>query len=209
MVFLILSGSHSAVAHPYASLIPGTSLSYSYSFRVETDRKEFKQADTDGFIRAVSVGWEEKNSKRYLKMVTSYEGIPFMKEDSTVWRREDEKGIYVAQERKPGVLFETIELPVDLRPGVEWSYDDGAKSIRKVERTLEFVLPDGERLTDCIEVTRRVPANPAWKDLTIYCRGIGAVKILFLQTTPVGLYRTETSLTSYKGTEAERVDLPK
>jgi hypothetical protein len=187
-----------ASAHPYLPLAPGNTLTYDYMFRVETTRKEFKQADTDGSITAVCDEWLEKNSKRYLRQVTTYEGIPFMKEKVMLWRRDDPSGIYIGQENKPGVISDTIELPADVSVGVEWSYDDGAKSVRKVARKLDYTLPSGERLEDCIEVVRRIPSNPAWQDFSIYCRGIGAVETKILQKTPVGLYRTETRLRSYK-----------
>ncbi len=189
-----------AYANPYMPLIEGTTSTANYSFEVKTERKEFKQADTKGSIKIHSKNWEDRNGRRYLKMITSYEGISFMKEESALWRREENGNIYMASDIR-GVFSESLELPSNLEVGSEWNYNDGVESMRKVTAKTDLQLPNGEKLSDCIEVTRLVLKNDALKnikDKTIYCKGRGNVSTSFVQPSPVGDYITETIQSSFK-----------
>ena len=194
---LLLATAHSSIAfaHPYFPLNEGTATEWDYSFEVKTDRKEFQQANTKGSMKSVAEGWEERDGKKYLRFVTSYEGIPYMKETSTILRREESGAVILAVEVN-GKIKETVELPREVAVGTEWNYDDGVASIRKVTDITSFRSPTGETLSDCIEVTRSISGNEALKtvrDRNLYCRDEGNVHSLFVQPSPVGDYQTETT----------------
>jgi len=191
---LIATAPAFAGENPYFPLEVGRIAKLQYEFRVESDRKEFTQANTRGRITTTAEAWEPRNGRSYLRFLSVYEGIPFMKEPAKLWRREEAGGIFMGSEIR-GNFKETLELPAEPVVGVEWDYDDGVKSRRKVTAATSITLPTGETLNDCIEVTRTVSGNNSLKNVTdknIYCRNRGNVRSLFVQPTPVGDYRTET-----------------
>lgn len=186
------------LAHPYFPLKQGSKTTLSYSFHVETARKEFKQADTKGFLTSEIGLEEEKEGRKYFKFITTYKDIPFSKEPAIHWKRE-ESGVLFAASIINGKLNETIELPADTSLGTEWDYFDGEKSKRKVTSILSLDF-DGKKFHDCIEVTRVITKKTLSNvtNISYYCPNIGEVKSIFKQPTPIGDYITETSYTSHE-----------
>ena len=185
-----------AASHPYLPLEDKLTSTYIYSFRVETENKQFKQPDVNGQLRETAVGWEDKYGRKYLHFVTSYHEIPFMKENTSMYRREENGNIYLGSEAK-GKITESLELPANTEIGSEWKYSDGVDSVRKITSKTQITLPSGVTLTDCIEVSRKVLSNDSHKsaiDKNTYCRDVGKVHSIFFQPSPVGDYRTETNL---------------
>lgn len=181
-------------AHPFLPLVEDTSSTADYKFEVQTDRPEFRQANTKGTLVVRTSKWENMSGKKYLKFITSYQGIPFMKDDVLLWRREENGNIYLSNEQD-GKINETLELPADVSKGAEWNYNDGVESKRKVSDIVSVKLAKGQVLENCIEVTRIVLKNESLKavtDKSYYCKDKGNVKTIFIQPSPVGDYKTET-----------------
>lgn len=196
-VFALLGNT--ASAHPYLPLRDGSVTTLRYDFKVETDRKEFRQADVRGTMTIKASGWQDRGGHRMLRYVTAYHDIPFMKSEVTVWRREENGAVYSGQE-VDGKYQETIELAADVTAGSHWDYNDGVPSIRSVRSLPDVTIASGEKMSDCIEVSRAVKQPPEHTqpgdvtDVVVYCRDIGNVRSVFTQPSPVGLYRTQTLL---------------
>ncbi|HMO16745.1 MAG TPA: hypothetical protein PKA63_02720 [Oligoflexia bacterium] len=193
-LLIITINSSRAQSHPYQPIVEDQVVVSKYIFLVDTTKKEYKQADTQGKIISKASGWEEINGKKFMKYVASYEDIPFMKEEAVLWRREDETGLYLLQKRDKKYV-ESLELPDDVSLGKRWSYNDGVESERSVTAILDIALPSGDTYKDCIEVTRqilKVDSLKNFSDKSYYCKDIGSVRTIYLQPTPVGTYITET-----------------
>lgn len=197
IVMLIFILSTNVSAHPYFDLTPGNTTTFDYSFEVITSKEEFKQSNTKGKIKTQASEWVEKDGQRYLKYVTTYDGISFMTQAVELWRREDNGILYIASIIN-NKLSETIELPANVTLNSEWDYFDGEKSKRKVTQILDLEF-NGQTYKDCLEVTRVVLNSDRFKSVTnknYYCPKIGDVKSIFSMPSPVGDYVTSTSLAS-------------
>ncbi|MGH7805787.1 MAG: hypothetical protein ACREQJ_15680 [Candidatus Binatia bacterium] len=184
----------SASAHPYLPLREGEVVVLDYRFHVATDRKEFALPERRGKMIITTERDEERSGNAWMRFRVSYRDMPDPIPDVTFWRRDD-GGAVRAGSMIGDRWRETVELPADVSVGVEWDYDDGERSRRKVTRKLALAL-GGKTLADCIEVTRTVAKKnlAAAVNLNYYCRDVGEVKSVFEMPSPVGRYVTETSL---------------
>jgi hypothetical protein len=197
---LALASAETVSAHPYLPLESGRMTVFDYSFRVENSKMGQVPPSVRGRIIVKTGSFEEKAGRLYLRYITSYRNIPYQAANQELWRREENGDVYLGMMRKKRWV-ETLELPADVSVGLEWDYDDGEKSRRKVTRKLEIKLPSGESLADCVEVTREITHNKKLAGVinkSYYCRDKGDAGSVFLQPSPAGDYLTETKARSFE-----------
>jgi len=199
LLLSIFISTNQVIAHPYSPLRPGDVTVVKYHFRVENPKGEMKADEVKGSMTMTKGAAEQKEGKQYFKTTTSYQNIPYIKDDQHLWRREEGGNLYVASMLNDK-WNETLELPANVSVGQEWDYFDGVQSKRKVTSTLSVTMPDGKVLSDCIEVSRTVLSNESLKSVinsSIYCKDIGEVGSMFVQPSPLGDYTTETKIESF------------
>ncbi len=184
-----------ASAHPYLPLGDGETAHFDYHFKVENAPKDFGTSNVSGGMVYNSKGWENQGSHKSLRYTINYNNIPFMKNEVVLWRREQDGAVYMGYLGPDGKFMETVELPARTEVGSTWEYNDGVASKRKIAAKTEVKLPNGTVLSDCLEVSRDPSSNPQLKDVvdqTYYCRNLGTARTLFVKTSPIGTYTTES-----------------
>jgi hypothetical protein len=188
-----------AWSHSHLPLNQGSVTTYAYRFQVKGEKAPKSVPETRGKIRTKNTGLTTVEGRSYWKFVTSYEGIFGIKDEPVSYRREDDGNVYLAYYLR-GKWIETLELPREVAVGREWDYDDGEKSRRRITGLLDLEFA-GRKYHGCIEVTRTVLKNERLKSAlnrNYYCPGVGEVRSVFSQPSPLGDYVTETSLIEHR-----------
>ncbi len=199
VVLLVLLSAQTTHAHPYFPLKKGATANFDYKFSVDSQREEYTRSNTKGKMISSNTGEVDRDGKRYFRFETRYEGISYMQGVAELWRRDDGGKLLLGSMIK-GQLNETVELPEDTSVGQEWDYFDGEQSKRKITGQLSITLPNGLKLPDCLEVSRTILKRENLKDVvnkSYYCRDVGTAGSLFTQPSPIGEYRTESTLVAY------------